>query len=909
MPGENFGRTFTNPLTGETYSVDPTRRNKSIWDYREEASKQAALTNARASMAALEADKARTEEAFGTIEYPVNRMRDIYEISRDLKLDMSTGESADKSREAIKNWMLNGNYAQRLDKFEQSEYERLRSEGLSEDMASSAAEHNATVAFQEDLDAYTRNWNPDIAYTDKMVFDPATLNYVERTAETEDYPSTSGELLQGFANYYGIGNSSYLESLVGDSRGTKEEYPSQTGSLLGSLSAGLVLPRTYQSYIDDEYKTRTGNSMLKNVAGDLVENAVAFVPWGGVAKGTRVAKTLSRLGEMANSSRLGRIVNSPILSNRGTRLLSNVVKTAVYEGARNVASDAAGALYDQYVGTNRGYEFDPSRSFAYGAVGGAMGGFVGGSSPEVRTRNSLWTWLHENPDTGKKILEQEGWKSAADIPDEWIARYAGKTDGGLFRSPQLVDQSTFANQPLKGFEDQKFVYDTRLNLSPIDIDRTGYQRYLKDRQSQTLDIPSLQQQVREADRARRTATREADERLARSEEALAREQARQQTERMAETERVQSQMNPLDTEAGDPTAIPRTTNERRYDFWQNPEDGTWWRIDRQTSQMVLVPDENLVKNVRPGGNNDFADNRVKEGAEGRAKVTKPISDAKPYETMDDYVSSVLQKDVAEKRAASEATRLAGDERFNQIRSDLLRAVSASKSKFKPDLSNFDDVTEDMWRNYANRTHKIYKYPTAEAMLGDEEMKQQIFEALRGDLARMKAQYNPAGEVTEKVDYDIFRSGKEIPGGTYNSKLNALRSKANRSEVNKAKEISAKDAGNMLRMSYGRTLPYGDVDAFNAANREAAIRHRYGSKLPYKKEVEDKLYERIPFGLRVAKKVIQDAGGALIPVAPKLGSRYDIPSLVKSRKEREIYGDKDEAFTDEEREERKSRINH
>lgn len=773
MPGENFGRTFTNPLTGETYGVDPTRRNKSIWEYREEASKQAALAKARASMAALEADKARTEEAFGTIEYPVNRMRDIYEISRDLKLDMSTGESADKSREAIKNWMLNGNYAQRLDNYEKSELERLRREGLGEDQASSAAGFNAAKAFQEDLDAYTRNWNPDIAYTDKMVFDPAALNYVERTAETEDYPSTSGELLQGLANYCGIGNSSYLESRFAESRGIEGEYPSQTGSLLGSLSAGLVAPRTYQSYIDDEYKTRTGNSMLKNVVGDLTENAVAFLPWGGIGKATRVGKTISRLGEMANTSRL---------ANRGTRLLTNVGKTAAYEGARNTASDAAGALYDQFVGTNRGYEFDPSRSFAYGAVGGAMGGFVGGSSPEVRTRNSLWTWLHENPDTGKKILEQEGWKSAADIPDEWIARYAGKTDGGLFRSPQLVDQSTFANQPLKGFEDQKFVYDTRLNLSPIDIDRAGYQRYLKDRQLQTLNIPSLQQQVREADKARRTATREADERLARLEE-------------------------------------------------------------------------------------------------------------------------------AEAKSASEATRLAGDERFNQIRSNLLRAVSASKSKFKPDLSNFDDVTEDMWRNYANRTHKIYKYPTAEAMLGDEEMKQQIFEALRGDLARMKAQYNPAGEVTEKVDYDIFRSGKEIPGGTYNSKLNALRSKANRSEVNKAKEISAKDAGNMLRMSYGRTLPYGDIDAFNAANREAAIRHRYGSKLPYKKEVEDKLYERIPFGLRVTKKVIQGAGGTLIPVAPKLGSRYDIPSLVKPRKEREIYGDKDEAFTDEEREERKFRINY
>lgn len=380
-----------------------------------------------------------TADVFDLVVDDVNRLRDIYELSRDFrggdksKYENFLIEKAQAYSDALaKEMVYNGEYPNTI-------------EGRAD--AQKAAEDSGERYFD-----YLQNlpYIEDLATTDKYVIDPQSRQYVPKNENNSNYPSTTGDLIQRIGISAGLDNTDELENLIAQSRGL-ESYPSSALNIAGSIGATLTLPRTIPALYDDEFFTKNGGSQAFNIGADALEQIITMLPWERLLRyAPKLGKIWKKYDEFAELNHNFKGSSIPSAFARGA-------KTALQEGTKTMIGDYAGAAADEMLGTNRGYEVNPAQDLMFGSAGGAIGGFFGRPNAEKRLARDLFDLTKKDPQSElAELRRQKGWKNPSQISEEYRSRYRGyklPTRPIFGGAKKEVAQGTWANAPYQPFND------------------------------------------------------------------------------------------------------------------------------------------------------------------------------------------------------------------------------------------------------------------------------------------------------------------------------------------------------------------------------------------------------------------------------------------------------------------------
>lgn len=401
--------------------------------------------------ARAEKNKQRSERLYNIVGEGLNNLRDQYELSRDMR------DSVGSIDDVLK-WMgKNKYYTKRADET----VDDMVANGYSEAEAQSVVQG---ILMQRAASLFN-DYKPDLAYSNKYIINPATMQYEEATEQTADFPSTTGELIRMFQGVAGIDDSHYVFEKLGEDRG--EPYKSTSMNIAQTMLASAVAPRTMTSMNDDEYFTKNGNSNFLNVAGDVAEQAITLAP---ATKLLRFAK-LGRMALTAGEK------GSPLIA-----ALSRGTKGAFNGAATMVASDAFGSAYDAVLGTNRGYEFNPAADVTIGGAVGSASKLMNGTDSYAKSLIKLENEAKQSDALGKFINRETG-GSVESLPKGYIDYYrARRTSWNPLNRRKLTD-AEFASKPYQQFpSDTRVEFDKNLEYIPFfegeeKVSLEGWQRY------------------------------------------------------------------------------------------------------------------------------------------------------------------------------------------------------------------------------------------------------------------------------------------------------------------------------------------------------------------------------------------------------------------------------------------------
>lgn len=289
---------------------------------------------------------------------------------------------------------------------------------------------------------YEKFWKPGLAkgrdHRVVLDFKNQTVSYVpeKEAAKLEDNPNfyvcdTSGEAIQALGTAYDVEPKRIASDVAG--RLGIEKYPSNALGIGASIIGGVVAPRTARMWDDDEARARFGGQTAA-IVGDVAEGVASFIPVAGTGLklGRGALKTAESVDKLRKVARpLRKAADMARLGGEG-KVISRAAKGALMNAADNELINAGSAIYDAALGTSRGYQNTLSDDIV-AATTGALGRALTPASSDATIKSKIFDIVKN-----KGKLNKVGWKSIADVPDDWVDFYKGKLQDNDFQNAPLV---------------------------------------------------------------------------------------------------------------------------------------------------------------------------------------------------------------------------------------------------------------------------------------------------------------------------------------------------------------------------------------------------------------------------------------------------------------------------------------